>query len=76
MIQIRFKVQGSNSLIGGFSGGDLARVDDALAHHLVEEARVAEYIPPPPPLGPANRVYSDTFGVLTLKKPRKSTEAK
>lgn len=44
MIQIRFIAQGSNSLIGGFSSGDLARVGESLAHHLVEEARVAEYV--------------------------------
>ena len=43
MVQIRFIRQGANSLIGGFSSGDLARVSDALARHLVEEARVAEY---------------------------------
>lgn len=44
MIQIRFIAQGSNSLIGGFSSGDIARVGAALARHLVEEARVAEYV--------------------------------
>lgn len=44
MIQIRFIAQGSNSLIGGFSSGDLARVGESLARHLVEEARVAEYV--------------------------------
>ena len=47
MIQIRFKAQGSNSLIGGFSSGDVARVGDALAKHLVEDARVAEYVAAP-----------------------------
>lgn len=44
MIQIRFIAQGSNSLIGGFSSGDMARVGESLARHLVEEARVAEYV--------------------------------
>ena len=43
MVQIRFIRQGANSLIGGFSSGDQARVSDAFARHLVEEARVAEY---------------------------------
>ena len=50
MIQIRFIAQGSNSLIGGFSSGDLARVGQALASHLVEEARVAEYVVPRAPI--------------------------
>ena len=44
MVQIRFIRQGANSLIGGFSSGDLARVSEAFARHLVEEARVAEYV--------------------------------
>jgi len=44
MVQIRFTRQGSNSMLGGFSSGDTARVDDALAAHLVNEARVAEYV--------------------------------
>lgn len=44
MVQIRFIRQGSNSLIGGFSSGDLARVSEDFARHLVEEARVAEYV--------------------------------
>ena len=44
MVQIRFKAQGANSIIGGFSHGDTARVSDAFAKHLVEEAGVAEYI--------------------------------
>lgn len=46
MVQIRFIRQGANSLIGGFSSGDLARVSEAFARHLVEEARVAEYAQP------------------------------
>ena len=44
MVQIRFIRQGANSLIGGFSSGDLARVSESFARHLVEEARVAEYV--------------------------------
>ena len=44
MVQIRFIRQGANSLIGGFSSGDLARVSEDFARHLVEEARVAEYV--------------------------------
>jgi len=46
MILIRFTAQGANSLIGGFSNGDVARVDPALAKHLVEEAGVAKYVSP------------------------------
>lgn len=44
MVQIRFIAQGSNSLIGGFTSGDLARVGPELARHLVEEAKVAQYV--------------------------------
>ena len=44
MVKIRFIRQGANSLIGGFSSGDLARVSEDFARHLVEDARVAEYI--------------------------------
>lgn len=44
MVQIRFIRQGANSLIGGFSSGDLARVSEVFARHLVEEAGVAEYV--------------------------------
>ena len=44
MVQIRFIRQGANSLIGGFSSGDLARVSEDFARHLVEDARVAEYV--------------------------------
>lgn len=47
MVQIRFIRQGANSLIGGFSSGDLARVSNAFALHLVEVARVAEYVQAP-----------------------------
>ena len=47
MVQVRFIWQGANSLIGGFASGDLARVSDAFARHLVEEARVAEYVQAP-----------------------------
>ena len=46
MVQIKFIRQGSNSMLGGFSSGDTARVSDALAAHLVNEAGVAEYYDP------------------------------
>ena len=45
--RIRFTAQGSNSLLGGFSPGDLATVGRDFARHLVEEARVAEYLEAP-----------------------------
>lgn len=44
--QIRFTTTGCNTLIGNFSAGDIARVDGALASHLVDEARVALYASP------------------------------
>lgn len=47
MVQIKFIAQGSNSLIGGFSSGDKARVSEAFAKHLVEEAKVASYCDQP-----------------------------
>lgn len=47
MRMIKFCAQGANSLIGGFSSGDLKRVDDALAKHLVKEAGVAKYYEAP-----------------------------
>ena len=47
MIQIRFIVGGANSLIGGFLSGDKAQVSKEFGRHLVEEARVAEYVNPP-----------------------------
>lgn len=49
MIQIKFKAQGANSAIGSFTHGDIARVGEALARHLVTEAQVAEYVQPQPP---------------------------
>lgn len=44
MVNIRFKVGGANSQIGGFVAGDRASVSEAFARHLVEEAGVAEYV--------------------------------
>lgn len=45
--RIRFVAQGANSLLGGFSPGDTATVGHELARHLVEEARVAQYLEAP-----------------------------
>lgn len=55
MVQIRFIRQGANSVLGGFSPGDLARVSEAFAKHLVEEARVAEYVQEVPKEGAPKR---------------------
>lgn len=46
MKKIRFIAQGSNTAIGGFTAGDIARIDAALAKHLVEGIGVAEYFEP------------------------------
>lgn len=47
MVQIKFRTSGANSMLGGFASGDIARVSEAFARHLVEEARVAEYLAVP-----------------------------
>ena len=49
MPQIRFTAHGANSQLGSFSSGDRVRVSEAFARHLVEEARVAEYVDQPAP---------------------------
>ena len=55
MRRIRFKRGGSNTIVGNFANGDLLNCPDALARHLVEEARCAAYVEPqaPPPVRPA-----------------------
>lgn len=42
-VQIEFIVGGANSMLGGFSAGDIARVSSDMASHLVEEVGVAKY---------------------------------
>jgi hypothetical protein len=42
-VKIKFKAQGSCSALGNFAPGGTVRVSAALARHLVEEARCAEY---------------------------------
>lgn len=49
MRQIEFIGQGSNTILGNFGPGDVARCSDALAQHLVDEARVAKYATPSEP---------------------------
>lgn len=62
MTPVKFTTFGASSAIGGFGPGDVARVSDALARHLVEEIKVARYVevpsaaaplPPPPVEVPA-----------------------
>ena len=48
-VRVRFIRQGSNSAIGGFSPGDRKACDARMADHLVNEARVAEFIEDTPP---------------------------
>lgn len=43
MKEIRFTRLGSNSVLGNFQPGDVARCSDAMAEHLVREIAVAEY---------------------------------
>lgn len=43
MRRIRFTRQGSNTIVGNFGNGDTLQCNDALARHLVEEARCAAY---------------------------------
>lgn len=42
--QIKFTASGANSAVGGFMPGDTARIDAAMADHLVNEAKVAVYV--------------------------------
>lgn len=42
--RIKFTASGANSAVGGFMPGDTARIDAAMAAHLVDEAKVAVYV--------------------------------
>ncbi|HSD16787.1 MAG TPA: hypothetical protein VLC71_05925 [Thermomonas sp.] len=44
MKQIKFTASGCSTWTGNFAPGDVARLDDAAAKHLVEEARCAQYM--------------------------------
>lgn len=44
MVKIKFVCQGANSVIGAFAFGDIAVVSEVFARHLVQEARVADYV--------------------------------
>ncbi len=67
MIQIKFTASGANSMIGSFARGDIARLSDTFARHLVEEARVAEYLNAPP----AATTETTAGPGVDAKKPRK-----
>jgi len=64
MTEVRFLTSGANSVLGGFSAGDTARVSPAFAKHLVEEARVAEFVTAPKAAG-------DDVAAAKPKKARK-----
>jgi hypothetical protein len=51
MQSIKFIKPGHSShpLVGSFSAGDMARLPDELARHLVVDAEAAEYVQPPQP---------------------------
>ena len=40
-VRIKFIRHGANSAVGGFAPGDYARVDEEMAKHLINEAKVA-----------------------------------
>ena len=44
MAQVKFITSGANSAFGGFSVGDLLRCSDAMANHLVNEIKCAEFV--------------------------------
>ena len=62
-VQIKFTVGGANSVCGGFSAGDMLRCSAAMAKHLVEDAKCAEYA-----ATPANPPE------VEAKRPRKTKE--
>ena len=45
-MRIKFKRFGSNTAVGSFQPGDVLTCGDAMARHLVEEAKVAEFMEP------------------------------
>lgn len=70
MKAVKFTSFGANSVVGGFGPGDVARVSDEFAAHLVDEAKVAKYADdqpqaPAPPQAAAKATAS----------PRKSAKA-
>lgn len=44
---VKFKASGHSHALGNFAAGDIARgIPEALARHLVEEAKAADYLKP------------------------------
>jgi hypothetical protein len=64
--QIKFTTSGASAAIGGFGPGDTLRCDEALARHLVKEARCAKYIDTPARAEPAP---------VRVRQPRKQKDA-
>jgi len=50
---VQFTSNGSNSVFGNFAAGDTLRCGDAMARHLVREARVAKFMEPAADAPPA-----------------------
>jgi hypothetical protein len=78
MVKIRFVRQGSNTMLGSFSSGDFARVSEAVAKHLVDEALVAVYAEPmqPPAAEPAGaEPAADAPAVEQSAGPEKNTRS-
>ena len=47
-VRIKFIRHGANSVVGGFGPGDYARVDEEMAKHLINGAKVAVLADPAP----------------------------
>ena len=47
-VRIKFIRHGANSVVGGFGPGDYARVDEEMAAHLINGAKVAVLADPAP----------------------------
>ena len=71
-MRIRFTRQGSNSAFGGFKAGDIFVCGDALGRHLVEEAKVAEYLPLPAPASAGNEPATTPRAPATAPGKRKA----
>lgn len=56
MKAIQFTTFGARSAAGSFAPGDILRCEDALAHHLVAEAKCARYVDAAAPAVPAEEV--------------------
>lgn len=78
MVKIKFIRQGSNTMLGSFSSGDVARVSEALAKHLVDEALVAVYAEPvqPPADAPADAPAAAEPAVEQSAEPKKTARSR